>query len=247
MAVDVLLVIPAFREQLRLPPFLRELLAVLSTARFRTEILVVDDGSPALEQQQLVAALPTGIFGACEVRPPLLIPENHGKGHSILQGWRAGDARWFGFVDADGATPVDEVMRLLDLATQTAAESPPCYWASRIRMLGRKTNRTQGRYLLGRIFANLASFYIKLPVYDTQCGFKLIPAGTYRKIAPLLHEARFCFDVELLLAVDHVGASVMEVPVDWRDVPGGHVNAIWDGISMLGRLPAIRARAQSWK
>ncbi len=247
MPADVLLVIPAFREQLRLPPYLRELLAMLSPARFTTEILVVDDGSPESDRQQLVSAMPTGTFGSCLVRAPLLVPENHGKGHSIQQGWRAGgEARWLGFLDADGATPASEVMRLLELATQTASDPLPCYWASRIRMLGKKTNRTQGRYLLGRIFANLASAYIGLPVYDTQCGFKLIPSVTYRKIEPLLQEARFCFDVELLLAVNHVGAEVHEVPVDWRDVPGGHVNAVWDGIAMLGRLPPIRARARNW-
>jgi dolichyl-phosphate beta-glucosyltransferase len=50
---------------------------------------------------------------------------------------------------------------------------------------------------------------IKLPVYDTECGLKLVPAVYYRKIAPLLKEERFCFDIELLLAVQHAAAPVM--------------------------------------
>jgi hypothetical protein len=113
-------------------------------------------------------------------------------------------------------------------------------------MLGRKTNRTLGRYLLGRLFANVASAMIGLPVYDTQCGLKLVPSVHYRKFAPLLKEERFCFDIELLLAAHHAAVSVMEIPIDWRDVPGGHVHALRDGLAMLWRLTVIRRRAKHW-
>jgi glycosyltransferase involved in cell wall biosynthesis len=247
MAADVFLVIPAFREIHRLPPFLRELAAALSGAPFQTEILVVDDGSPRDEQERLAVAIQPGATGACRVLEPMRLEENHGKGHSIILGWQAGDdAAWLGFLDADGATPADEVVRLLTLATRSATPPPACLWASRIRMLGRRTNRTLGRYLLGRVFANLASQIIGLPVYDSQCGFKLVPRCHYDKVAPLLQEPRFCFDIELLLALHHVGATVVEIPIDWRDVPGGHVHTIRDGLAMLRRLPAIRRRAKSW-
>ena len=247
MAADVFLVIPAYREIRRLPLFLRGLVTLLANAKFTTEILVVDDGSPKDEQEQLLGALPIGDCGMCRVLDPLFFPENHGKGYAIIEGWRRGaGAAWLGFVDADGAAAPDEVLRLLGLATQNSTVPPPCLFASRVRMLGRKTNRTLGRYLLGRLFANIASAMIDLPVYDSQCGFKLVPACHYEKIAPLLQEARFCFDIELLLALHHAGAPIEEVPIDWRDVAGGHVHAWRDGFAMLRRLPAIRARARAW-
>jgi glycosyltransferase involved in cell wall biosynthesis len=247
MAADFFLVIPAYREAHRLPAFLRALGALLAAAEFTTEILIVDDGSPGEEQKQLLDILNIGTFGACRVLNPLLLPENRGKGQTIIEGWRrAGDADWLGFVDADGGTPAEEVLRLFRLARANQAQPPPCLWASRVRMLGRRTNRTQGRYLLGRIFANLASAMMGVPVYDSQCGFKLLPAVHYRKIAPLLREPRFCFDLELLLAALHVGAPVLEIPVDWRDMPGGHIHPWRDGLAMLRQLPVIRRRARAW-
>jgi dolichyl-phosphate beta-glucosyltransferase len=244
---DVFLVIPAFREIRRLPLFLRGLVTLLSNASWTTEILVVDDGSPRSEQEELPASLALGAFGNCSVLGPLFLPVNQGKGQAIIEGWRRMEgAKWLGFVDADGGTPPDEVLRLTRIAMQNSAEPQPCLWASRVRMLGRKTNRSQGRYLLGRVFAHLAGAMTGLPVYDSQCGFKLIPTVHYRKVAALLQEKRFCFDIELLLALEHVGAPVLEIPIDWRDVPGGHLHAWRDGFAMLRRLPAIRARAAAW-
>jgi dolichyl-phosphate beta-glucosyltransferase len=247
MAADVLLVIPAFREVRRLPPYLRDLLAVLSPARFTTEILIVEDGSPSGEQQELLSALSLGTVGACRVLEPVFLPENRGKGHTIIQGWRSGGpARWFGFVDADGAVPAYEVLRLLDLALHMDSTPPSCVWASRQAQTGKKIRRSLGRRLLGRLFAGFVSRSTGLRVYDPQCGFKLIPDFYYQKIAPLLQESRFCFDIELLLAVCHAGADIVEVPIDWRDVPGGQLHPLRDGMAMLSRLPAIRRRAKSW-
>jgi glycosyltransferase involved in cell wall biosynthesis len=247
MAADFFLVIPAYRETQRLPFFLGGLVKLLAAEKFSTDILIVDDGSPRVEQQALRAALQIGSFGKCRVLEPLLFPENHGKGNAIIEGWRrAEEAAWLGFVDADGGAPAEEVARLLAWAAVCPVQPPPCLWASRIRMLGRKTNRTLGRYLLGRFFANVASAMIKLPVYDTQCGLKLVPVAHYRKIAPLLEEKRFCFDIELLLAIHHAAAQVLEIPIDWRDVPGGHVHAVRDGLAMLWRLTVIRRRAWRW-
>jgi dolichyl-phosphate beta-glucosyltransferase len=247
MASDILLVIPAFCEFHRLPPYLRELAALLSKAKFETEILIVDDGSPPDEQQWLLQALTLGTFGACRILEPILLQKNQGKGHAIIHGWRSGgEARFYSFVDADGAIPAYEVLRLLNMAVLNVNPNPPCLWASRMPKLGKTINRNPWRHLLGRVFAHLASTFIQIPVYDNQCGFKIIPQLYYRKIASFLQEARFGFDIELLLAVHHAGALVTEIPIDWRDVPGGKLNAFRDGFAMLNRLPAIRSGARNW-
>lgn len=247
MAADFFLVIPAFRESRRLPPYLKELVGILSGASFKTEILIVEDGSGQDEQQKLLGALTMGTFGSCQVLQPVLLPDNHGKGYAIIHGWRLSkDTAWVGFLDADGAIPAYEVLRILEMAKQTASVPPPCLWASRIRIMGKNIHRSLRRHLLGRVFATLVSNALDLPVYDTQCGYKLIPRCHYEKIAPLLEEDRFCFDVELLLAVHHVGATVLEIPIDWSDMPGGQLHPIRDGIAMLKRLSVIRRRAKNW-
>jgi dolichyl-phosphate beta-glucosyltransferase len=247
MASDILLVIPAYNEVHRLPVYLRELAATLAAAAWETEILIVDDGSSPDQQQELLQAVTLGTSGTCRIAEPILLGRNEGKGHAIIHGWEAGgDHRYFCFVDADGAVPADEVLRLLNMAVTNASSHAPCLWSSRKPKPGRTVNRNPWRHVLGRIFAGVINAILQTPVYDNQCGFKIIPRDCYRKIAPLLQEARFSFDIELLLAVRHAGTAIVEVPIDWRDVEGGQFHAFRDGMAMLRRLSSIRSRAKNW-
>jgi hypothetical protein len=232
---DFLLVIPAFREHLRLPPFLTELVSTLSGAPFTTEIQIVDDGSPPAEQQALLLAVATGRFNQCTVPPPACLPANHGKGETILIGWRrAGDSSWLAFVDADGSIPASEVLRVFSLALEERAQAKnSCFFASRILMLGRTVKRRFLRHLCGRVFATVVANLFKTHVYDSQCGLKVLPRAWFLRVNPLLQGAGLCFDIELLVALQHSGASIIEVPIDWEDKPGGSVSVLTSGLPML--------------
>ena len=81
-----------------------------------------------------------------------------------------------------------------------------------------------------------------IPVYDSQCGFKLIRRKCYEAIRSELREKRFAFDVELLVALRHIGAKVIEVPIDWFDVPGSKVHFVRDTARMVAAIIGIRMR-----
>lgn len=246
---DFLLVIPAYREHLRLPPFLRELVTALGSASFTTEILIVDDGSPEREQRKLSNAIETGSFGACRVSTPLLFPVNRGKGHAILAGWRFRKAaRWLAFVDADGAVLAREVLRVFGIASSLREDRHgPCLLGSRVRMPERTIRNRFTRHVCGRSFAILANLFLDSGVQDTQCGFKLIPRQVFQRVSPFLQESGFCFDLELILALEHVRARKLIVPIDWEHKAGGHVHVFRDGMKMLLRLRAIQLRRRWWK
>jgi len=238
---QVLLVIPAYRETERLPPYLQELTGVLSQAGFSTVILVVDDGSPVEEQQALKCLVLAGVVGACEVLPPLLLTRNQGKGAAIFAGWSKGiKADWLAFVDADGALPASEVLRLLRLAIGEVELSVLC--GSRIGKLQRLVRRRWNRLLLGRLFAWFIRHLLHLEVNDSQCGFKLLPLAWFRLVEAQLHERGYCFDLELLLALRQRGFRMVEIPVDWQDQPGGKVRPLRDGVRMLFQAYRLRKR-----
>lgn len=240
------LVIPCYNDSARLGRVLPELCQSVRRVPMQVSLQVVDDGSTLANRTALGDLI-------CEMQvefpfllPPIYQQPNQGKGAAILRGWEvAVDPDWLGFLDADGAVPSYEVCRILSTLGHQPDDDAVCYFASRVKMRGKKMNRSFLRHLTGRIFATLVGAMIDPEVYDSQCGFKLIPVAAYRLVKPLLREKRFAFDVELLAALNHFGCPVEEVPVDWSDIPGSKVSLVRDSIRMFGALRAIRSRMRA--
>ena len=55
-------------------------------------------------------------------------------------------------------------------------------------------------------------------------------------------EDGYLFDLELLVLADRLGYKVAEVPVDWSDVPGGHLKLSRELGKILPGLRRLRRR-----
>lgn len=239
------LVIPCFNDASRLARYLPSLCAVLDRAPVRVFLQIVDDGSTPANRAAMDELVGKTRARFAFVRPVCFLERNEGKGAAILHGWEAADgAEWLGFLDADGAVPADEVRRVLGLIG-TQSESATALFASRIRMRGRTVERSFKRHLTGRVFASLVGSWIDPHIYDSQCGFKLVPQAAYQKIKPFLREKGFAFDVELLALLNHFQTPIEEVPVDWLDIPGSKVSLLRDVLRMVRAVHAIHARMQT--
>ena len=241
-APSVHLVVPCFRESARIGSFLPGLcreMAALGGVR----VMVVEDGSDADEvarMQRIVNDLRAEF--PC-LLPLKSLPENVGKGGAVYAGWREhGGAEWLAFVDADGACPAAEVVRLLHLA-----KSGTALFASRIKMLGHRVDRLLKRHLLGRVYATLVSELLDVPVYDSQCGLKLVPRTAFERIADRLKITGFAFDVELMVALLDTGCEIKEVPIDWQETPGGKVSLLRDSWRMARDVWRVRKRRAVWR
>jgi len=223
MVPRTLLVIPCYHESKRLPGFLPELCEEMRAQGLAVEVQVVDDGSGPEEQAALARLLQPFQEAHAFVRPLLACPVNAGKGAAVYAGWEASAGFDFlAFVDADGAVPAREVRRVLAL-TYDAACAGTAIYAVRVPGAGRTVSRTVLRQLSGQVFRWLVRLLFALPVPDTQCGFKVIPAHAYRAISSRLREHRFCFDVELTCELLSSGTPILPVPIDWAESPGSRV------------------------
>jgi glycosyltransferase involved in cell wall biosynthesis len=174
--------------------------------------------------------------------PAIYLPSNRGKGYAVRAGMEnASRYTWIGFVDADGAVPASEVCRVLMICLRSSS-LPRALFGSRVRMLGRRIERSFARHLAGRVFASLVGVMVSPLVYDSQCGLKMISTGAYERIRPRLQEDGFCFDVEVLAALLDSGVPVEEVPIDWCDQPGSKVSFFRDAWAMFLALRRIQAR-----
>ena len=234
----VCLVIPAFDEEHRLPA--EEIEALVADERIR--LVLVDDGSSDATPRLLAELAATS--ARIEV---LTLPENVGKGEAVRRGLRlacASGARHVGYVDADMATPAGEVLRLVEVAL--GRDDLDVVMGSRVAMLGREIVRSPFRHYTGRVFATVASVTLGKPVYDTQCGAKILRVGPELEAAlERPFRSRWAFDVELLARLaDHgiPGHAFWEEPLaTWRDAPGSRRSI---AASVKSTLEVLSLRAE---
>jgi len=228
MSEAVALIVPCYNEANRLDAGeLRRLVQ----SRPGLALIFVDDGSTDATLSRM-AEVATSDPQRVRV---LKQDRNRGKSEAVRRGLLAALADGFtvvGYADADLSTPVD---RILDLIADMEREPVDVLLGSRVRLLGTKIERRPHRHYLGRIFATIASLALRIPVYDTQCGAKLLratPALAAALGTPF--SSRWIFDVELLGRLLDGGEGVAgieqtamrEHPLrEWRDVAGSKLRA----------------------
>ena len=224
--MDISVVIPVYNERHRLPDTLTTLVYYLKTQFDESEIIIVEDGSSETVED-IVTAFPES--GKVKVRYLSHFP-NRGKGYSVRRGVLKSEGRLIAFMDADGATPVHEMERLLDAVIKEGAEAAI---GSRIPTAETTVEKSVHRFLIGRFFTFIVNRMTGLDFMDTQCGFKLFTREAALKLfGPLVTEG-FAFDVELLYRAKRERMFVKEVNVNWHDVAGSKVRLGTDSIRML--------------
>ncbi|MCA9155833.1 MAG: glycosyltransferase [Planctomycetales bacterium] len=248
---DCTIIIPCYNEAARLD--LQGFVELASRSEHR--VLFVNDGSTdrtAEVLEDLVTVNPHQLAA-------LHLPSNQGKGEAIRQGMLRGLAdhpTYIGYWDADLATPLSAIDEFIGyLETNPAVDM---LLGSRVRMMGHRIERQWARHAFGRLFAIAAATTLRLPIYDTQCGAKLLRAGeSTRQLFERPFLTRWLFDVELLARYDswvrdmseyddrvrrevELSRRIHEFPLsDWRDVAGSKVKPL-DLPRALWQLRAIR-------
>eukprot|EP00879_Flechtneria_rotunda_P017164 GHRR01017976.1.p1 GENE.GHRR01017976.1~~GHRR01017976.1.p1 ORF type:complete len:301 (+),score=93.61 GHRR01017976.1:235-1137(+) len=232
------IVIPAYNEEDRLPATLDETLSYLQRRSnkqgpaFTYEVIIVDDGSK--DKTAAVATNYVKQHGVDAVRL-LRLPVNSGKGRAVRDGMLIARGELCLFMDADGATRVQDMEQLeaaikdVSMASwgcrkvitatptaQVADSSGPLGIAVGSRAHLEKAavaKRTWLRNFLMHGFHVLVTFVAGHAVHDTQCGFKMFT----RRAAAVLYTnqrlQRWCFDVELIFLAEQLGVPIKEVQV----------------------------------
>ncbi len=228
-------VVPAFNEAARIGDALVSALAYLrgQEATRSFELIVADDGSSddtLATVERVAAQYPAGLLRAVR------LPRNRGKGAALRAGVGQSRGHRVLVMDADLATPIDELeslWRTLDDGAQLAIASRALATSDITR------SQAWWRVMLGRA-GNLWIRAIAVRgVADTQCGFKLFDGPLARELFRLSRQDGFEIDIELLcLAQRHFGLTVREVGVRWAHHAGSKVR--WRHyLDVLVRVPRI--------
>ena len=179
--------------------------------------LLVDDGSSD-KTVDILEKFCTE-FSNVEV---LKLEKNVGKAEAIRSAVLSiSEADFISYYDADLATPISELDKLIQFSVQNT--NYKLVMGARIKLIGNGVKRSLKRHYFGRVFATIVSqFVLKVAVYDTQCGAKVIDYNIAKQIFEKPFISKWLFDVELLkrLQKTHdLKAVVKEIPLEkWEEI-----------------------------
>jgi dolichyl-phosphate beta-glucosyltransferase len=236
------IVIPAYNEERRLPPTLARIAAFLREQAYRSEVLIVENGST----DGTSAAVET--FCATELRPGdpfdlVLLHSEKGKGNAVRHGMLNGRGEFLLISDTDLAVPIEEVTRFLPPALPKHGYGVAI--ASREAPGAVRLGEPFYRHLMGRIFNQIVRWMAIPGISDTQCGFKCFSREAAQLVIPRQRISGYGFDVEMLFIAQRLGIELVEVPVTWYYGDDSRIRPIHDTLAMVRELMQIRRNGRA--
>ena len=227
-------VIPAHNEARRLPNTLPKVLDFLRSQPYKSEIIVVENGSVdgTLEIAQRFAAEAPDMVRVFH-------EEMRGKGLAVRRGMLEARGKYRFLCDADLSMPIEELPRFLP----PQLEDFDIAIASRELPQSRRIGEPAYRHIIGRAF-NLMVQAMALPgLKDTQCGFKCFRDEVAEDLFSVQTLPGMSFDVEILFVARRRGYRIVEVPISWYFDPDSRVRLVGDSLRMAWDLLTIRWNA----
>ena len=212
-----------------MPAGLAQLCAKAEALPDGVEVLVVDSASTD-QTAQVVLDWPAG-----PVAVRLLRCDKPGKGAAVRAGLLATRAPYVGFCDADMAADLSaldhalwqlQAGRQVVIGSRAHAGSVVEVRHSAVRKAGAAVFRT-------------AAHLVAAGPRDTQCGFKFFAGPVARRAAADLTATGFAFDVELIARCKQLGADMVEIPVNWRDIPGSTFSVWRHSLTAFAEIAGI--------
>lgn len=240
--IDYSIVISAYNEESRITKTLTQTLSFMNQFAPAFEIIVVDDGS----QDKTADSVEQYAKDHPEIK--LIRNVHKGKAGGIRTGMLKSVGKLILMMDADMATPLEELKRL---ATWLFDNDFDLAIASREGIGAERQNEPFYRHLMGRVFNLLIRVVLGLEFQDTQCGFKLFRGDVARKVfgqlivygdnLPQITKPFFgAFDVEVLYCAKQMGYKIKAVPVKWNYVPTTRLNALSNSYKMARDVVRIK-------
>ncbi len=228
------LIIPAYNEADRIGRTLEQYLAAFTT---NVEFIVVLNGC----RDQTLAVVERVAHSRPDVPLAIIELAAAGKGRAIRRGFERATGSLIGFVDADGATSPAEFDKLI-AALPGVDGVIASRWLPGSTIVNRQSKL---RDVVSHTFMVLVKILFQLPFRDTQCGAKVFRRTVIDRVRPWLSVDNMVFDVELLVRLTQLGATVREVPSVWVDqsssaLLGSTRKVVLSSVKMFATLVRVR-------
>src|SRR5512135_1989727 len=213
---SLLLLIPAYNEEDRIEPVLRDYARYFQEhyhGKFQLVVVLNGCTDDTLGVVRRVGAEYPAV-SALEFREAI------GKGGALIEGLKLAPlADLIGYVDADGATPPRAFHELVK-----HIGGVDCVIGSRwLPGAVLHVEQSGRRRFASRAFHLIVQALFWMNIRDTQCGAKVMRREAVEKVHASLRIADMAFDINLLYSLKRAGYRIREVPTEWTDKIGSKV------------------------
>ena len=235
-AVQLSVVVPAYREGRRIHGNLTRLVEELDKLGVPYEVVVVSDGNTdtTVSEARRVESSAVRVFH---------YPMNIGKGFALSCGVDQSVGDLVTFIDADMELDPANIGGFIEIMRSSSCDAV----IGSKRHPGSKVAYPMFRRFQSAMYQLVVRILFNLNVRDTQTGLKLFRRQVLQEALPLLAIKRFAFDLELLVVAHQLGyRNVREAPIQLDYQFESTVNlrsagrVLWDTAAIFYRLRILR-------
>lgn len=230
--IDLSLILPCYNEGEHFSSSLNRIIAALSNAKIRYEIILVEDKSSDNTLQLIKSFLQE------HKKEQITLVEhakNKGRGRSVADGIHKSSADYVGFMDID-------------------CEISPAYIASFLNTLKQDGDVVYGvrsypltvsgiiRALASKMYSLLVRLLLKTKVLDTEVGFKFFKRQSIMQSLDETEDEHWFWDTEIMIRAERNGLKIIGIPVKFhrRTDKTSTVHLLEDTLEYLQKLIAFR-------
>jgi len=227
-------IIPAYNEEKTIVETIKETVKTVKNIKsLGFELVIVDDGS--IDNTYAVVKDFAG-QSAYNIKVLSYSP-NKGKGFALKRGALAAGGDYILFMDADLEIHPKQLVSFLDLLKQSGADA----------VIGSKTVKGSlvkvplKRKIISAGYYFLLKLLFRLPVTDTQTGFKLFKKQALKNSVKKTTLNGYVFDLELIVIMNFHKYKVIDSPIKLDELRSRRIN-ISDILLMLKDIFKVFAR-----
>jgi glycosyltransferase involved in cell wall biosynthesis len=223
---SLLLLIPAYNEERRIEPVLRDYGRYFQEhyqGKFQLVVVLNGCRDDTIGVVRRVAADYPAISA-------LEFTEAIGKGGALIEGLKLAPlADLIGYVDADGATPPHAFHELVAHIAGVDCVIGSRWLPGAVLHVEQSTRRR----FASRAFHRIVQLLFGMHLRDTQCGAKVMRREAVEAVHSSLRIADMAFDINLLYSLKRAGYRILEVPTEWTDKIGSKVTLFRTSLVMF--------------
>jgi len=200
MLYDLSVIIPCYNEEVILEESLRQLNAVMERTIYKYELIFIDDCSRD-KTRELIKKLSEG---KSYIRY-IFHEKNIGRGGTVCEGIREAEGRIVGFLDID----LEVHARYIPSMVQSIEEGYDIATAYRLTYL---RFDSIDRDLASKAYHFITRHYLKIPLNDTETGFKFFNREKILPVIEKTYDKRWFWDTEVMAIAYFNNLKIIEIP-----------------------------------